>query len=255
MLWPGTLLGAGAGYAIADIPGAMLGALLGQALDRRLQLHTWAHVRERLGGRSAVSDEDLLFVLLGRLAKSGGRVMASHIHQARAEMRRLNMDEAAQRLAIAAFNRGKDGADGLRGYLRRLRGQSDMAEGLLRACWRMAWADGKVTRIERELIGAWGMWLGWSELKVEALAAEHDPMKRPPVSSSDEYSGALSLLGVQADTDPASIKRAYRRLLSRHHPDKIAGGGANTLQVRVATEKTSELHSAYRVIKARRGFR
>ena len=42
MLWSGTLIGAGAGFFIASIPGAMLGALLGQALDRRLQLHSWA---------------------------------------------------------------------------------------------------------------------------------------------------------------------------------------------------------------------
>jgi DnaJ like chaperone protein len=255
MLWPGTVLGAGVGYAIADIPGAMLGLLLGQAVDRRLQLQTWAHLRERLGGRPAIQGEELLFVLLGRLAKSGGRVVASHINQARVEMRALTLDEAGQRRAIQAFNRGRDGADGLRGYLRSLRGQPEMAERLMHACWRMAWADGKASRHERDLIGTWGLWLGWTDVRVDAVAAEYDPMRRPKtVSSADEYAGALKLLGVQADTDPTSIKRAYRRLLSRHHPDKIAGAGANPLKVRAATEKTSQLHSAYRVIKARRGF-
>lgn len=255
MLWPGTLLGAGIGYGIADIPGAMLGALLGQAVDRRLQLRSWAHLRERLGGKPAIHDDELLFVLLGRLAKSGGRVAASHINQARVEMRSLNLDEAAQRRAILAFNRGRDGADSLRSYLRHLRGHPQVAETLLHACWRMAWADGKATRHERDLIGVWGMWLGWTDVRVEALAAEYDPMRRPKaVGSGDEYQGALKVLGVQADADPVSIKRAYRRLLSRHHPDKLAGEGAGPLQVRAATEKTSQLHSAYRVIKARRGF-
>lgn len=50
MLWPATLIGAGAGFAIASIPGAMLGALLGQVLDRHLHLQSWAHLREKLGG-------------------------------------------------------------------------------------------------------------------------------------------------------------------------------------------------------------
>ncbi|WP_122232745.1 TerB family tellurite resistance protein [Pseudomonas syringae] len=255
MLWPGTLIGAGVGYAIASIPGAMLGALLGQALDRRLKLQSWAHLRERLGGRATVHKDDLLFVLLGRLAKSDGRVLASHIHQARTEMRRLNLNEADQLRAINAFKRGRDDTDGLRSYLRDLQGQPDIAEDMLRACWRMAWADGKASRVERELIGVWGMWLGWTGPQIEALAADHDPMKRSPISSSGgDYKSAMTLLGIKSDTDPLSIKRAYRRLLSRHHPDKIAGSGANPQQVRMATEKTSELHNAYRVVKARRGF-
>ncbi|KOP56022.1 DnaJ-like protein DjlA [Pseudomonas tremae] len=254
MLWPGTLVGAGAGYAIASIPGAMLGALLGQALDRRLKIQSWAHLRERLGGRAAIPGDDLLFVLLGRLAKSEGRVVASHIHQARTEMRRLNLNEAEQLRAINAFKRGRDGADGLRSYLRGLQGQAELTEALLRACWRMAWADGKASRVERELIGMWGMWLGWSQQQVESLAGEHDPMRRAPISTGDDYKGAMALLGIKSDTDPLSIKRAYRRLLSRHHPDKIAGSGADARQVRVATEKTSALHNAYRVVKNRRGF-
>ena len=49
-----------------------MGALLGQALDRRLQLQSWAQVRERLGGRPALRNDELLFVLLGRLAKQVG---------------------------------------------------------------------------------------------------------------------------------------------------------------------------------------
>eukprot|EP01030_Chromulinospumella_sphaerica_P004815 gene4815-4715_t len=178
----------------------MLGALLGQVLDRHLHLQSLAHLREKLGGRPVLRNDELLFVLLGRLAKCDGRVVEGHIQQARAEMRALEMSESAQRRAIAAFNRGKSGSD-------------------------------------------------------RALAADYEPQHRPLVSSVTTYQDALRLLGVTATSEPAQIKRAYRRLLSRHHPDKIAGSGATASQVREATDKTRELHNAYTLIRQRRDFR
>lgn len=255
MLWPGTLIGAGAGFAIASIPGAMLGALLGQALDRRLQLQTWGHLREKLGGKPMLRNDELLFVLLGRLAKSNGRVVAGHIQQARQEMQALDMTDPAKQRAIAAFNRGKTGHDSLHGYLRRLSAQPHAAEGVLRACWRMVWADGRAGTAERALITQWGKWLGWKSYQVQALSADYEPQRKSVVSSAVLYQEALMLLGVSANTEPAQIKRAYRRLLSRHHPDKIAGTGATALQVREATDKTRELQNAYTLIRQRRDFR
>lgn len=256
MLWPFTVIGGGAGYAIASIPGAMLGALLGQALDRRLHVQSLAELWERARGRSVPRDDELLFILLGRVAKSDGRVVDGHIQQARVEMRRLDLSETATRRAIAAFNRGKDGRDNLQVHLHRLKTQPHAAEGLLRASWRMAWADGRASRTERSLIVLWGKWLGWTPERVEALSATEDEQRnRAPASSGGEYQEALRLLGVRSDAEPAQIKRAYRRLLSRHHPDKIAGSGASQMQVRDATEKTRELHNAYAVIRDRRGFR
>ncbi|TRX75073.1 TerB family tellurite resistance protein [Pseudomonas mangiferae] len=256
MYWPLTVLGAVAGFAVASIPGALLGGLLGQLADRRLGLDSWDALVALVTGRRLPARDELLFVLLGRLAKSEGRVLEVHIRQARSEMQRLNLDEAERRRAIDAFNRGKQDEVSPRTPLRRLRGDVAQAQALLRSCWRMAAVDGQIGMRERALILQWGAWLGREAAEVEALGAEFQPKKVPsPVAAGTPYKAALRLLGVAADSEPATIKQAYRRLLSQSHPDKLAGSGASPARVREATERTRELHAAYDLIRARRGFR
>lgn len=256
MFWPVTLLGAVAGLMLASIPGALLGGLLGQMLDRRLRLQSLEQLRGLLGLRRAqMDDEDLLFMLLGRLAKSAGRVLDSHIQMATGEMQRLGLDEPARRRAMQAFARGKQAEKELRAPLRALQARPERAEVLLRTCWRMALADGRVAAQERQLIEQWGLWLGWKRAALDALAEEYQPRRPLPEVKGGDYQAALRLLGVQADSEPALIKQTYRRLLSRHHPDKLAGAGADAAQLRAATDKTRELHAAYELVRQRHGFR
>ncbi|MCY1406261.1 Co-chaperone protein DjlA [compost metagenome] len=253
MLWPGTLIGVAAGWALASIPGAMLGGLLGQVLDRRLQLRSWSDLLEQMRSEPPLADEELLFVLLGRLAKSRGRVLDAHIQQARAEMLRLRLDEPAKLRAIEAFGRGKKGGERLDAGLHHLKEQRHAAEGLIQACWRMAWAAGAPGMAEKSLILLWGEALGLPRGTVLALAAGAESVHQP--SATNSYPQALRVLGVTAASEPAEIKRAYRRLLNQHHPDKLSGSGANPSRIAAATEKTREIQAAYAVVRQRRGFR
>ena len=65
---------------------------------------------------------------------------------------------------------------------------------------------------------------------------------------------AYTALGLSADADVAQIKRAYRRLMSKNHPDKLAAKGLPDSMREVAEERTREINVAYELIKGARQF-
>ena len=65
---------------------------------------------------------------------------------------------------------------------------------------------------------------------------------------------AYATLGVSPEAPDTEVKRAYRRLMSRHHPDKLAAKGLPDEMMRAATERTQQIKAAWdRVQSARAG--
>ena len=77
------------------------------------------------------------------------------------------------------------------------------------------------------------------------------PSGRP---RQDRLADAYVALGVPADAAPADIKRAYRKLISKNHPDKLAARGLPESMRAVAEERSREINAAYDLIKSSRGF-
>ncbi|MNO83798.1 DnaJ-like protein DjlA [compost metagenome] len=116
----------------------------------------------------------------------------------------------------------------------------------------MAWAAGAPGAAEKSLILLWGEELGLPRGRVLALAAGAEALRQVEPEAAS-YPQALRVLGVTAASEPAEIKRAYRRLLSQHHPDKLVGASAS--RIAAATERTREIQAAYALVRRRRGFR
>jgi DnaJ like chaperone protein len=73
-------------------------------------------------------------------------------------------------------------------------------------------------------------------------------------ASVDKVALAYKTLGVAANATQKEIKAAYRKLISRHHPDKLAAKGLPPEMMQFAKEKTQEITVAYDVICKQRGF-
>ncbi len=63
---------------------------------------------------------------------------------------------------------------------------------------------------------------------------------------------AYQALGVTAQNSDKEIKRAYRKLISQYHPDKLIGQGVPEDMIKKATERSKEIHAAYELIEKHR---
>jgi len=61
---------------------------------------------------------------------------------------------------------------------------------------------------------------------------------------------AYKILGVSPQDDLATIKKAYRKLVRKYHPDIIKSQGKGEEYIQEATRKTQEINQAYEIIKA-----
>ena len=71
-------------------------------------------------------------------------------------------------------------------------------------------------------------------------------------TSASALEDAYKALGVSKDSTDQEIKRAYRKLMSQYHPDKLMGQGVPEEMIAVATEQAQEVQTAYDLIKKHR---
>ena len=118
-------------------------------------------------------------------------------------------------------------------------------------------ADGRIHSAEHTMLVRIARRLGLSEadvLQLEALLRSATGGGSAPGSPAmkDSLQDAYAALAVTSASTPAEIKRAYRKLISQNHPDKLAARGLPESMRSVAEERSREINSAYDLIKSAR---
>jgi DnaJ like chaperone protein len=210
---------------------------------------------------------DSTFAVMGALSKADGVVTRDEIQAAERvfDMLRLTPEQRVQ--AKDEFNRGKAADFDLDAEIDRFKGTIAIGRGpLLRLflqlqCMAVA-ADGRVDAAEHAMLVRIAVRLGLTERDVaqlEALlraggtrgAGTQWPGGAPP---RDRLNDAYTALGLTSAASDADIKRAYRKLVSENHPDKLAAKGLPDSMRQVAEERTREINVAYDLVKESRGL-
>jgi DnaJ like chaperone protein len=84
-----------------------------------------------------------------------------------------------------------------------------------------------------------------------SLRARHSA----PRGSANNLAECYAELEVDASISDAELIKAYRRQMSRHHPDKLVANGLPESMAQMAKEKTQRIQEAYEGIRAARGMR
>jgi DnaJ like chaperone protein len=263
--WWGKLLGGSFGYLLGGPLGAMIGIALGPNFDKGLV----SNLREQFapGNQERVQTAffTTLFSVMGHLAKADGRVSESEIEQARDIMQRMNLNDEMRQAAIRLFNQGKQPDFSLIDVLHQFRQECHGRRNLMRMfaeiLMHSAYADGSLDTAERQVLEQVRVELRFSASEfrhIEAVVynaryfgggAAGQPQQKATGASLRQ---AYAVLGVDEADNDAKIKKAYRRMMNQHHPDKLVAKGLPEEMIKLATEKTQEIKQAYELIKTQR---
>ena len=263
----GKVIGTLGGLATGRPWMAIIGLLLGHQFDRgfadrftRFGPDVSAHRLEHLPQPYLRA----LFEAMGHLAKADGRVTEDEIRAARSLMHRLGLGPVEIRKAINWFESGKEASYPLVSTLQSLRGQSarraDMRALFVRLLMEVALSKSSLHRTERAII--WTICreldIGRVELaQLEAMLRAQRGFRQSAAGAADgkRVNDAYIALGVDRSSTNDEIKKAYRRLMNRNHPDKLASANPDAAVLAEAERRTREVRGAYELLKARRSIR
>lgn len=251
-----TLIGALLGAYFGGIPGLLIGGLAGYAAGIGLRHYIVDNLRIT---QSQLIDST--FSIMGALCKADSVVTRDEIHAVQQMFDMLKLQGDARESAKRAFNLGKQANFNLDAAVDQFALAAHRRGPLLSLfmqlqCMAVA-ADGRVDPAEHAMLVRIAQRLGLTEADVSQLeallrAATGEKSTRGGLPPQGRLFDAYAALGIKPDATPAEIKRAYRKLMSQNHPDKLASRGLPESMRPVAEERSREINAAYDMIKSTR---
>lgn len=258
-LWWEKLLDGAAGYLARGPLGRLLNVAIGNQQEGE---------GESARGRFSAGDKQRVqaafftctFSVMGHLARTDGTITKLEIALAKKVMEQMKLSAEQKQAAVRLFNEGKRPEFPFEEVLEQFKQECDGHKNLLRLFIEIqihaASADGAINDDERRMLAKMAGSLGFTRNEYDELFAMvlsnkgKVPASSMPVNMPVTVEDACKILGVRPNDSAADIKKAYRRLLSQHHPDKLVAKGLPEEMMRVASDKIQEIKAAFELIQA-----
>ncbi|MBR2839111.1 MAG: co-chaperone DjlA [Kiritimatiellae bacterium] len=262
MGWRGIAIGGYIGSLFGGPLGAMLGAALGHSIEKRVS--AGSRRRPSFGRAYSQDQRSKIFcasaaAMFAKMAKADGRVTQAEIDCVEQAFRRLGFTPAARAYAIGVFRRAKDDAHTIGEYAREFADAVDsleVRELFYEILWDIAGADGVFSSVELRILQRIPAVLGIRPDWYAYFASQRLGGGSGGASAAgrDPLADAYSVLGAKASDDAATLRRRYRELAKRNHPDSLRAQGLPEEMVGKATERMSRINAAWATVKEARGI-
>lgn len=259
MAWWGKVLGGALGFMAGSalgplgIIGAVLGVVVGSKFDKGVRSARFAEPQERL----QIAFFTTTFAVMGYVAKVDGHVSQNEIEYANFLMRNMSLDEDQRQTAIGLFQKGKENDFPLDEVLEQFRRecghQRNIKRMFMEIQFQSALADGRMDAKENEALYYIADRIGFSREECQILFGAAQAGSHRQSFQTGSLNDDYKILGISSSASDDEVKRAYRRLTSQYHPDKLVSKGLPDEMIQMATEKTREIRSAYERIRESRG--
>jgi DnaJ like chaperone protein len=228
----------GLGWAIFGPIGGILGFAIGSIFDSA-EIHTKVYTGESSRNGFIVS----LLVLLSAVMKADGKVLKSELDFVKKYFLD-NFGPDASREAMILLRDILKQQVPLKDVCSQIRDNVDYPSRLqlIHLLFGVAYADGIVSKEELDVIYDIANFMGIS-------ASDYESIKAMFVVNINNY---YTILEVEPTASNEDIKKAYRSLAIKHHPDKVGYLGDDVR--RNAEKKFQKITEAYDKIKKERGF-
>lgn len=259
MSWWGKVIGGAFGFMTGGPLGAILGAALGNYFDAGLD---GIRLDDSLGPGATERVQSVFFTttfsVMGYVAKSDGRVTRDEIAMAERVMSQMQLSPAQRKVAINLFNEGKKADfpihDVLAQFKREVHRRRSLVQMFLEILVATAFADGKLDSREQGILERLAGELGFDQARFNALLSRVSGQAHfaEQQSVASRLEAAYELLGIDAGASDQEVKKAYRRQMNQHHPDKLVARGLPDEMIEIATQKTQDIKSAYELVRNQR---